>query len=85
MIGFVKLWLPKWLASLLSGFWSRVEDESNEAGSGERRGQEGRTHFAGFVLRDFVLCVLLAVFAFAVGPAGFGYIDLWREVLAYAF
>jgi len=33
-------------------------------------------YFAGFVLRDFVLGVLLAVFAFAVGAPGFGDVDL---------
>ena len=33
-------------------------------------------YLAGFVLGDFVLGVFLAVFAFAVGAAGFGYIDL---------
>lgn len=34
------------------------------------------TDLAGFVLRDLVLGVLLAVFAFAVGPAGLWNIDL---------
>ena len=35
-----------------------------------------REYFAGLVLCDFVLGVFLAVFAFAVGAAGFGYVDL---------
>lgn len=39
------------------------------------RGDAGR-YFAGFVLGDFVLGVLSAVFAFAVGAAGFGDVDL---------
>ena len=34
------------------------------------------THFAGLVLRDFVLRVAVAVFAAAVGPPGFGDVDL---------
>lgn len=38
-------------------------------------GEEGG--LAGFVLGDFVLGVLFAVFAFAVGAAGFGYVHLW--------
>ena len=42
-----------------------------------RRGEEAvmracvRAYLAGFVLCDFVLGVLLALFAFAVGAAGF--------------
>jgi hypothetical protein len=42
-------------------------------------GEEGigsASYFAGFVLCDLVLGVLLAVFALAVGAAGFGYVDL---------
>jgi len=35
--------------------------------------------FAGFVLGDFVLGVLLAVLALAVGAAGFRYVDLWKK------
>ena len=34
------------------------------------------SYFAGFVLCDLVLSVLLAVSALAVGAAGFGYVDL---------
>jgi hypothetical protein len=52
-------------------------------GEGDRRGAVGREgrwgggrYFAGFVLSDFVLGVFLAVFAFAVGAPGFGYVDL---------
>ena len=37
--------------------------------------EEG-TYFAGFVLCDFVLGVLFALFALAVGAAGFGDVDL---------
>lgn len=33
-------------------------------------------HFAGLVLCDFVLSVLLAAGTLAVGPAGFGNVDL---------
>lgn len=33
-------------------------------------------YLAGFVLGDFVLRVLFALFAFAVGAAGFGDLDL---------
>ena len=36
----------------------------------------GGEYFAGLVLCDFVLGMFLAVFAFAVGAAGFGYVDL---------
>lgn len=47
--------------------------------------QGGRTDFSGFVLRHFVLGVLLAGFALAVGIAGLRDVDLWRdEVLASA-
>ena len=46
-------------------------------GGGEGAAERwGRMYFAGFVLRDFVLGVLLAVFAFAVGAPGFGDVDL---------
>ena len=34
------------------------------------------SYLAGFVLRDLVLCVLLAVLALAVGATGFGYVHL---------
>jgi len=43
---------------------------------GGKEGRLGMMYFAGFVLCDFVLSVLLAVFAFAVGAAGLGYVDL---------
>lgn len=47
--------------------------------------QGGGTDFSGFVLRHFVLGVLLAALALAVGIAGLGDVDLWRdEVLASA-
>lgn len=48
------------------------------------RGEEvGRgTHLAGFVLCDFMLGVLLAVFALAVGAARFGDVD-HRDVCAW--
>lgn len=36
----------------------------------------GGTNLSGFVLCDFVLGVFLAVFALAVGAAGFGDVDL---------
>ena len=32
-------------------------------------------YLAGFVLCDFVLCVLFALFAFTVGAAGFGNLE----------
>lgn len=38
--------------------------------------QGGASHLAGFVLGDFVLGVFSAVFAAAVGAAGFGDVDL---------
>ena len=38
------------------------------------------THLAGFVLRDFVLGVLLAILALAVGAASLWYVDLLREI-----
>jgi len=48
-----------------------------EVGDGEGAAERwGRLYFAGFVLGDFVLGVLLAVFAFAVGAPGFGDVDL---------
>lgn len=47
-----------------------------EGGSWKRRPVGGGRYFAGFVLSDFVLGVFLAVFAFAVGAPGFGYVDL---------
>lgn len=34
------------------------------------------THFSGFVLRDFVLGVFLAVFALAVCSSGLGNVNL---------
>ena len=37
------------------------------------------THFAGFVLCDFVLGMLLAIFALAVGAAGFRNVHLRKE------
>lgn len=41
------------------------------------RGGEGRRiYLAGFVLCDFVLGMLFTFFAFAVGAAGFGNVDL---------
>lgn len=40
---------------------------------------KGRTYFAGFVLSNLVLSVLLAVLALAIGTAGFGYVDLGRQ------
>jgi len=43
---------------------------------GGEKGGGGERYFAGFVLGDFMLGVLLAVFAFAVGAPGFGYVDL---------
>ena len=50
-----------------------------------RREEGGRgTDLAGFVLCDFVLCVLFAIFTLAVGAAGFGYVDLWAD-FALAF
>ena len=36
----------------------------------------GVAYLAGFVLCDFVLGVLFAIFALAVGAAGFGNVDL---------
>lgn len=48
----------------------------SEASRGRGGRREGGGYFAGFVLGDFVLGVLLAVFAFAVGAAGFGDVDL---------
>lgn len=42
-------------------------------------GRKWGTDLAGFVLCDFVLGVFLAVFAFAVGTAGFGDVDLLVE------
>ena len=38
-------------------------------------------YLAGFVLCDLVLGMLLAVFAFAVGPACLWYVDLsWKMI-----
>lgn len=45
----------------------------------ECAGRWGEMYFAGFVLCDFVLGMLLAVLAFAVRAAGFGYVDLDAE------
>lgn len=43
-----------------------------------------RTHFAGFVLGDFVLSVFLAVFALAVGTTGFWDVDLEdRKIISF--
>ena len=39
-------------------------------------GEEGSWYLAGFVLGDFVLCVFLALFAFAVCASGLGNVDL---------
>lgn len=39
-----------------------------------------RTDFAGFILRHFVLGMLLAIFSFAVCTAGFGYVDLAANI-----
>jgi hypothetical protein len=36
----------------------------------------GGPYFAGFVLRNFVLSMLLAALALAVGPASLGDVDL---------
>ena len=52
-----------------------------EKGEGRGGGGEGgreEAYFAGFILCDFVLGVFLAVFALAVGAAGFGDVDLGR-------
>lgn len=66
-------------------FWLRGEEMGLEAwGCGEGvkdvvgRGEEkkGWTDLAGFVLGDFMLGVFFAVFALAVGAAGFRYVDL---------
>ena len=38
-----------------------------------------KRRFAGFILSDFVLSVLFAGLAFAVGAAGFGDVDLEEE------
>ena len=38
--------------------------------------RRGETNLAGFILCDFVLGVFFAVFALAVGTAGFGNVDL---------
>ena len=43
-----------------------------------------RAYLARFVLCDFVLGVLLAVLAFAVGAAGFRYVDLYYEHVVLA-
>lgn len=40
--------------------------------------REWRADLSGFVLRDFMLGVLLAFLPFAIGPAGFGDVHLWR-------
>ena len=44
-----------------------------------------KTNLAGFVLSDFVLGVFFAVPAFAVGPTGFGNIDLRRRTVSNSF
>ena len=51
-------------------------------GRTEVGGWEGKwgRYLAGFVLCDFVLRMFLAVFALAVGAAGFGYVDLDERV-----
>ena len=41
-----------------------------------------RSYLPGLVLGDFVLGVLLAVFALAIGAAGLGDVDLVAEKLA---
>lgn len=61
-----------------------------EGGSGYRGGGGGGGYLAGFVLGDFVLGVLFALFAFAVGAAGFGDLDGGifsprRQCLAFFF
>ena len=38
-------------------------------------GERGKAYLAGFVLCDFVLGVLFALFAFAIGAARFGDLD----------
>ena len=38
-------------------------------------GEQGKAYLAGFVLCDFVLGVLFALFAFAIGAARFGDLD----------
>jgi hypothetical protein len=50
---------------------------------GDREGRNGReANLAGFVLCDFMLGVFFAVFAFAVGAAGFRNVDLkWKLAL----
>jgi len=43
-------------------------------------GQVADAYFAGFVLRNFVLGVLLASFALAVGATSLGNVDLYIAV-----
>lgn len=45
----------------------------------------GRSYLASLVLGDFVLSVLLAGLALAVGAAGFGNVDLGDDVLVDSF
>ena len=40
------------------------------------------TNFAGFILCDFVVCVLLAVFTLAIGAASLWNVDLIAKVLS---
>lgn len=50
-------------------------------GRGRQGRQNGReTNLAGFVLCDLMLGVFFAVFAFAVGAAGFWDVDLKRKL-----
>ena len=55
---------------MVGGVWGVF----GESGGGE--GNRGRrAYLAGFVLCDFVLGVLFALFAFAIGAARFGDLD----------
>jgi len=48
-----------------------------------RSGANRGVYLSGLVLCDFVLGVLSAVLALAVGASGFGYVDLWELLVSF--
>jgi hypothetical protein len=68
----------------VSFFWSTTVGVWSGASTSERKGSV--SHLASLVLGDLVLGVLVALPALAVGPAGFGNVDLFardiRELLS---